>query len=57
MFNRFKNIYILISILNLIVSAIFFTSQTYVGKLGGILIFLTFLLNVRLAFKKAHEVS
>ncbi len=53
--NRIKNIYILTSILYLIAASIFFTTQTYVGKLAGILFFVTFILNVRLALKKKHE--
>ena len=56
MFKHFKNIYILTSVLYLIASLSFFTSQSCVGKLGGILFFITFLFNVRLALKKSHTI-
>ena len=55
MLNRIKNIYILTSIIYLFAASVFFTRQTYVAKLVGILFFVAFILNVRLALKKAHE--
>lgn len=56
MFNRLKNIYTLTSVLYLITSLLFFfTSRNIVGKLAGIFLFISFLLNVQLALKKAQE--
>lgn len=56
MFKQAKNNYLLASLISLFGSVFFFfTSKNYVGKVTGILFFLSFLLNVRSSFKKMHK--